>query len=249
MLKEIPVTKIKTALIVGVGASRGLGAAAAMRFAKEGLHVVVAGRTTEKIEKVASEIRAAGYSAQAVTGDGANESDAVRFVATAEERGPLELVLHNAGSNRRDAFLNLEVSDFEALWREHCLGGFLTGRESARCMVPRGRGTILFTGASGSLRGRALFAAFAAAKAGLRATAQSMARELGPKGIHVAHVVIDGGIEGDRLLAAFPGRQGEKGPDGLLAIDAIAEAYWQVHLQQRSAWTHELDLRPWSEGF
>jgi len=239
----------KTALIVGVGASRGLGAAVARRFAKECLHVVVAGRTAEKIENVVSEIRAAGGSAHAVIGDGANESDAARFVASAEEHGPLELVLHNAGSNRRDAFLDLSTSDFEALWREHCLGGFLTGRESARVMVPRGRGTILFTGASGSLRGRALFAAFAAAKAGLRATAQSMARELAPKGIHVGHIVIDGGIEGDRLLSAFPGRQNEKGQDGLLSIDAIAETYWQVHLQHRSAWTHELELRPWSEPF
>lgn len=241
--------KNRTALIVGVGASRGLGAAAARRFAREGLHVVVAGRTPEKLDKVVEEIRVAGGSAQAVVGDGSSESDAARFVATAEAHGPLELVLHNAGTNRRDAFLELEVGAFEALWREHCLGGFLTGRESARRMVPRGRGTILFTGASGSLRGRALFAAFAAAKAGLRATAQSMARELGPKGIHVAHIVIDGGIEGERLLSAFPDRQNEKGPDGLLSIDAIADTYWQVHLQQRSAWTHELELRPWSEPF
>lgn len=242
-------TQKKTALIVGVGASRGLGAAAARRFAQEGLHVVVAGRTAEKVEKVAADIRASGGLAQAVTGDGANESDAARFVATAEEQGPLELVLHNAGSNRRDAFLDLAAGDFEMLWREHCLGGFLTGRESARRMVPRGRGTILFTGATGSLRGSAYFAAFAAAKAGLRATAQSMARELGPKGIHVAHIVIDGGIEGDRLLSVFPGRQNEKGPEGLLSIEAIADTYWQVHVQQRSAWTHEMDLRPWSERF
>ncbi|MDO8652251.1 MAG: SDR family NAD(P)-dependent oxidoreductase [Undibacterium sp.] len=242
-------TQKKSALVVGVGASRGLGAAVARRFAREGFHVVVAGRTAEKLERVVTEIRATGGSAQAVIGDGSNESDAARFVASAEEHGSLELVLHNAGSNRRDAFLDLETSDFEALWREHCLGGFLTGRESARRMVPRGRGTILFTGASGSLRGRSMFAAFAAAKAGLRATAQSMARELGPKGIHVAHVVIDGGIEGDRLLSAFPGRQNEKGPDGLLSIDAIAETYWQLHLQHRSAWTHELELRPWTEAF
>lgn len=242
-------TQKKSALIVGVGASRGLGAAVARRFAIEGLHVVVAGRTAEKLEKVVAEIRATGGSAQAVVGDGSNELDAARFVTSAEEHGPLELVLHNAGTNRRDAFLDLETNDFEALWREHCLGGFLTGRESARSMVPRGRGTILFTGASGSLRGRSMFAAFAAAKAGLRATAQSMARELGPKGIHVAHIVIDGGIEGDRLLSAFPGRQSEKGPDGLLSIDAIAETYWQLHLQHRSAWTHELELRPWSEVF
>jgi len=239
----------KSALIVGVGASQGLGAAVARRFASEGLHVVVAGRTAEKLDRVVTEIRTAGGSAQAIIGDGSNELDAAGFVACAEEHGPLELVLHNAGSNRRDAFLDLETNDFEALWREHCLGGFLTGRESARRMVPRGRGTILFTGASGSLRGRSMFAAFAAAKAGLRATAQSMARELGPKGIHVAHVVIDGGIEGERLLAAFPSRQNEKGPDGLLSIDAIAETYWQLHLQHRSAWTHELELRPWSEPF
>ena len=239
----------KSALIVGVGASQGLGAAVARRITKEGLHVVVAGRTAEKLERVVAEIRATGGSAQSVVGDGSNEMDAARFVASAEEHGPLELVLHNAGTNRRDAFLDLATSDFEALWREHCLGGFLTGRESARRMVPRGSGTILFTGASGSMRGRAMFAAFAAAKAGLRATAQSMARELGPKGIHVAHIVIDGGIEGDRLLKAFPGRQNEKGPDGLLSIDAIAETYWQLHIQHRSAWTHELDVRPWSEAF
>jgi NAD(P)-dependent dehydrogenase (short-subunit alcohol dehydrogenase family) len=239
----------KSALIVGVGASRGLGAAVARRFAREGFYVVVAGRTAEKLERVVAEIHAIGGSAQAVVGDGSNELDAVRFVSSAEAHGPLELVLHNAGTNRRDAFLDLETSDYEALWREHCLGGFLTGKESARHMVPRGRGTILFTGASGSLRGRSMFAAFAAAKAGLRATAQSMARELGPKGIHVAHIVIDGGIEGDRLLSAFPGRQNEKGSDGLLAIDAIAETYWQLHIQHRSAWTHELELRPWSETF
>ncbi len=242
-------TQVKSALVVGVGASRGLGAALARRFSREGLHVVVAGRTAEKVEKVASEIRAAGGSAQAVVGDGSIESDAIRFVATAEERGPLELVVHNAGTNRRDAFLELAVDDFEALWREHCRGGFLTGRESARLMVPRGKGSILFTGASGSLRGRAKFAAFAAAKAGLRAMAQSMARELGPLGVHVAHIVIDGGIEGERLLSAFPGRVDEKGPDGLLSIDQMAESYWQIHLQHRSAWTHELELRPWSEPF
>lgn len=239
----------RSALVVGVGASHGLGAALARRFAWEGLHVVVAGRTAERVEKEAAEIRIAGGAATAVIGDAANEEDTARFVATAEELGALELAVHNAGSNRRDAILDLSVNDFETLWREHCRGGFLVGRDSARQMVSRGRGTIIFTGASGSLRGRALFAAFAATKAGLRATAQSMARELGPKGIHVGHVVLDGGIEGDRLLTAFPDRKAEKGPDGLLSIDAIAETYWQLHLQPRSAWTHEIDLRPWSESF
>ncbi len=238
-----------TALIVGVGASEGLGAAAARRFAREGLHVVVAGRTAEKVERVAQEIRESGGSSEAVTGDAAIESDAIRFVETAERKGPLALVLQNSGSNRQDSFLDLATVDFEAIWREHCLAGFLTGRETARRMVPRGRGTILFTGASGSLRGKAYFAAFAAAKAGLRAVSQSMAREFGPKGIHVAHVIIDGGISGYRLKSRMPDREKQSGPDGLLSIDAIAETYWQLHLQHRSAWTLEQDLRPWSESF
>jgi NAD(P)-dependent dehydrogenase (short-subunit alcohol dehydrogenase family) len=123
------------------------------------------------------------------------------------------------------------------------------GRESAKRMTPRGKGTILFTGASGSLRGKAMFAAFAAAKAGVRAVSQSMARELGPKGIHVAHVVIDGGINGARLLSRMPERAGTEGSDTLLDINAIAETYWQIHLQHRSAWTQEQDLRPWAENF
>jgi NAD(P)-dependent dehydrogenase (short-subunit alcohol dehydrogenase family) len=239
----------QTALVVGVGASQGLGAASARRFAREGLHVVIAGRTAEKLRQVAAEIAATGGSVEAVAGDASVEADAARFVAAAEARGPLALVLHNAGSNRRDSILELERADFEQLWREHCLGGFLTGREAARRMVPRGSGTILFTGASGSLRGKAGFAAFAAAKAGLRAVSQSMAREFGPKGIHVAHVVIDGGIEGARLLARMPDLRQQRGPDGLLNIAAIADTYWQLHLQQRSAWTQELDLRPWAEAF
>lgn len=241
--------KAETALIVGVGASRGLGAASARRFSREGLHVVVAGRTAEKVERVAQEICAAGGSAEAMTGDAAKEADAIRFVETAEEKGPLVLVLQNSGSNRRDPFLELATADFEQIWREHCLAGFLTGREAARKMVPRGRGTILFTGASGSLRGSAYYAAFAAAKAGLRAVAQSMAREFAPKGVHVAHSIIDGGISGDRFLSRFPEAEKERGADSLLSIDAIAEAYWQLHVQHRSAWTLEQDFRPWVEKF
>ena len=239
----------ETALVVGVGSSQGLGAASARRFAREGLHVVVAGRTRDKVEGVAGELRAAGASVEAIVGDASIEADAVRFLDTAAARGRLAIVLHNAGSNRFDTFLELEREAFEQLWREHCLGGFLVGREAARRMVPQGAGTILFTGASGSLRGKAGFAAFAAAKAGLRAVAQSMAREFGPKGIHVAHVVIDGGINGQRLLSRFPKRAEESGADGLLNIDAIAETYWQLHGQHRSAWTLELDLRPWVEKF
>jgi NAD(P)-dependent dehydrogenase (short-subunit alcohol dehydrogenase family) len=239
----------ETALIVGVGASQGLGAAAARRLAREGLHVVVAGRTAAKVELVAAEIRASGGKANALVGDASIEDDVAQFVEQAERIGPMALALHNAGSNRRDSFLELERADFEALWREHCLGGFLVGREVARRMVPRRQGTMLFTGASGSLRGKAMFAAFAAAKAGLRAVSQSMARELGPRGIHVAHVVIDGGIAGARLLGRMPELKEQRGPDGLLDIEAIAETYWQIHRQPRSAWTQELDLRPWAETF
>lgn len=238
-----------TALVVGVGASQGLGAASARRFAKAGFHVVIAGRTRQKLDRVVEEIASSGGSVESVVGDASIEADAQRIVAAAENHGPIALVLHNAGSNRHDSILDLDAAHFEQLWREHCLGGFLVGREVARRMVPRGKGTILFTGASASLRGKAGFAAFAAAKFGLRALSQSMARELGPRGIHVAHVIIDGGIGGARLLDRLPNLRDQRGPDGLLGIEAIAETYWQLHAQHRSAWTQELDLRPWAESF
>lgn len=242
-------TERKSALIVGVGARKGLGAAIARRFSREGFDVVVAGRTAAKLDAVVDDLLATGARASSVVGDASVEADAVRFVQAAEAVGPLEVAVHNAGTNRRDRFLNLSVDDFEQLWREHCRGGFLVGRETARAMVGRAKGTILFTGASGSLRGKAGFAAFAAAKAGLRAVSQSMAREFGPQGLHVAHIVIDGGIAGDRLLERMPDRLKQAGEDGLLDIEAIADAYWLVHTQHRSAWTQELDLRPWSETF
>lgn len=242
-------TERKTALVVGVGAKRGLGAAIARRFSREGFAVVVAGRTAAKLDAFVDDILGTGAQATAVIGDASVEADVVRIVEAAEALAPLAVAVHNAGTNRRDRFLDLAVDDFEQLWREHCRGGFLLGREAARKMVPRGQGTILFTGASGSLRGKAGFAAFAAAKAGLRAVSQSMAREFGPRGLHVAHIVIDGGIAGDRLLQRMPERAEKAGEDGLLDIEAIADAYWAVHAQHRSAWTQELDLRPWAEPF
>jgi NAD(P)-dependent dehydrogenase (short-subunit alcohol dehydrogenase family) len=237
------------ALVVGVGASAGLGAALARRFAREELRVFVAGRTREKVEAVASELNAAGCMARALVGDASEEADVARFVETAERDGPIEIAVHNAGSNFPASILEMEKKLFEGLWREHALGGFLVGREVARRMVKRKRGTIIFSGASASLRGKANFAAFAGAKAALRMLSQSMARELGPQGVHVAHVVIDGGIEGARLLSLVPKLKEQRGPDGLLNIEAIAEAYWQIHRQHRSAWTQELDLRPFNETF
>src|SRR6266851_3572077 len=164
-------------------------------------------------------------------------------------RGPADLVVFNAGNNQKIDFRELSAQVFEDFWRVGCFAGFLVGREAARRLVPLGRGTVIFTGASASLRGKPGYAHFAAAKAGLRAIAQSMAREYGPQGIHVAHVVIDGGIDGDRLRKARPQIVAERGEDGLLGVDAIAESFWQIHRQQRSAWTLELDLRPFKESF
>ncbi|TCI00599.1 SDR family NAD(P)-dependent oxidoreductase [Roseococcus sp. SYP-B2431] len=234
------------AIIVGVGAEHGLGAAVARRFAREGHRVILAGRTMDKLATVVAGIEAAGGSAEAVVADAADSVQVGRLFDRAQNPGA---VVFNAGVNIRAAFREISVETFEEAWRTNTLGGFVVGREAARRMVPQGRGTLIFTGATASLRGAAHFAAFAAAKAGLRVLAQSAARELGPLGLHVAHVVIDGGIDGERLRARHPERAAAAGEDGLLNIDAIAEAYWQLHCQHRSAWTLELDLRPYKEPF
>ena len=238
---------------VGVGAERGLGAALCRRFAAEGHHALVAGRTPDKIGQVARTIVAAGGSAEPVAMDATREEDVARLfdraMAPGEGFEPADIVVSNAGNNQRIDFRALTARQFEDFWRVGCLGGFLVGREAARRLVPLGRGTVIFTGASASLRGKPGFAHFAAAKAGLRMVAQSMAREYGPQGLHIAHVVIDGGIDGERLHRRAPELIEKRGDDGLLGIDAIAEAYWQIHRQARSAWTQELDLRPFKETF
>jgi NAD(P)-dependent dehydrogenase (short-subunit alcohol dehydrogenase family) len=240
------------ALVVGVGAGRGLGAALCRRFAREGLHVIAVGRTPERLAETVASIAAEAGSAEAIAADVTREADVIALFDTvlAKAAGtPLEVVIFNAGINKAQDFRTLAAEDFEKFWRIGCFAGFLVGREAARRLVPQGHGTVIFTGASGSLRGRPKFAAFAAAKAGLRAVAQAMAREYGPAGLHVAHVIIDGGIDGDWLKSAFPQMHADKGGDGLLDPDAIAEAYWQIHRQPKSAWTHELDLRPYKESF
>jgi NAD(P)-dependent dehydrogenase (short-subunit alcohol dehydrogenase family) len=242
-----------TALVVGVGAERGLGAALCRKFASGGYHVLVAGRTPAKIKQVAKAIAENGGSAEALQIDATDEVSISKLFDRAMSPGegldPVDLIVSNAGNNQKIDFREITAAQFEDFWRVGCFSGFLVGREAARRLVPLGRGTIIFTGASASIRGKPSFAHFSAAKAGLRMISQSMAREYGPMGIHVAHVVVDGGIAGERLLRRAPDLLKERGEDGLLGIDAIAEAYWFIHKQQRSAWTQEVDLRPYKESF
>ena len=233
-----------------VGAGDGLGSAVARAFAAEGLTICITrrARNLDRLEALADEIRAAGGEAHAFGCDAREEAEVVALFDRIEaEIGPLEVVVFNIGANVRFPIVETTARVFTKVWEMACFGGFLTGREAARVMAPRGRGTLIFTGATASVRGREGFAAFAAAKAGLRALAQSLARELGPQGVHVAHVVIDGAVDGTFIRSI----RGEV--DDLLARDSIlkpadiAAAYVQLHRQPRSAWTHEMDLRPWSE--
>ncbi len=238
-----------SAIIVGVGAEQGLGAALCRLLATRGYHVVIAGRTAAKIDRVAAAIQASGGSAEAIETDATDEAAVTRLFEHAftdrDDIAPPDLVVFNAGINRQIGFRDLTATQFEEFWRICCFGGFLVGREAARHLAPLGRGTVIFTGASASLRGKAGFAQFAAAKAGLRMISQSMAREFGPLGLHVAHPIIDGSIDGERLRSRRP----DADADGLLKIDAIAESYWHIHRQHPSAWTQELDLRPYKENF
>jgi NAD(P)-dependent dehydrogenase (short-subunit alcohol dehydrogenase family) len=236
-------------LIVGVGASRGLGAAIARRFARGGHPIALAGRNELKLNATARELQEAGAKVVHTVGDAASAADAGRFVAAAEGLAPLGLAVHNAGSNEPAPFLQVSEERFTRHWREHALGGFQLAQAALPLLVAHGGGSLFFTGASASLRGKARFAPFASAKAAVRNLAQSIAREYGPQNVHVGHIVVDGGIEGDRLLARAPQLAEQRGPDGLLHPEAIAEAYWDMHHQHRSAWTLELDLRPWNEAF
>ncbi len=237
----------QSAVVVGVGASRGLGAAVARRFGREGFRLTVMGRNGDKLNPTVAELRAGGAEVEGVVGDVTDQQLVGRVVAAAEAHAPVEAAIFNAGGNWPKPFLEADAKYFEEMWRVNALAGLFFAQAALHQMLKRARGTIIFTGASASLRGRANFVGFASAKAALRAVAQSAAREFGPKGIHVAHVIVDGAIDGERINTFLPKLKEQRGPDGLLDPDAIAENYWTLHQQQRSAWTHELDLRPWVE--
>jgi NAD(P)-dependent dehydrogenase (short-subunit alcohol dehydrogenase family) len=233
-----------------VGAGDGLGAGLARAFAAEGLSVVVTRRprNLERLEELAASIRATGGTAHAMGLDAREEADVVALVDRIErEIGPLEVLCFNIGANVRFSITETTHQVWSKVWQMAADAGFLAGREAARAMLPRGRGTIIFTGATASLRGREGFAAFAGAKHALRALAQSMARELGPRGIHVAHVIVDGMIEGSFIRSLLPDYDSALSQERVVQADEAARNWVWLWRQGRSAWTHELDLRPWSE--
>lgn len=238
----------KVCLVVGAGDFTG--GAIAKRFAREGFVACVVRRHGDQLASLVEDIEAAGGRAIAYGVDARDEDQVIELVDRIErEVGPIEVAVFNIGANVRFSILETTSRVYRKVWEMATFAGFLTGRECAKRMVERGRGTILFTGATASVRGSSGFSAFASAKHALRALSQSMARELGPKNIHVAHVVIDGAIDTAWIRENVPGAAELKKVDGLLDPDAIADNYWHLHEQPRTAWTHELDLRPYMETF
>ena len=238
------------ALVIGAG--DGLGGAIAQAFAREGLTACVTRRPRhkEKLNELVATIEREGGEARAFGVDARDEDETVTLFETIErEVGPLEVVVFNIGANVRFGIRETTAQVYRKVWEMAAFAGFLAGREASRHMVPRGQGTILFTGATASLRGGAGFSAFAGAKHALRALAQAMARELGPQGIHVGHVVIDGAVDGDFIRGLYPDWEDRLADERLLTPASIAEEYVRLWKQPRDAWTHELDLRPWKEQF
>jgi NAD(P)-dependent dehydrogenase (short-subunit alcohol dehydrogenase family) len=235
-------------VVLVIGAGDATGGAIAMRFAREGYIACVSRRSAEKLEPLVARIREQGGEAHGYGCDARKEEDVVALVARIEaEHGPIEAMVFNIGANVPCSILEETARKYFKIWEMACLSAFLTGREVAKRMVERGRGTILFTGATASVRGSANFAAFSGAKHALRALAQSMARELGPRNIHVAHIIVDGAIDTEFIRTTFPERYALKEQDGILNPEHIAENYWYLHQQPRDAWTFELDLRPYME--
>jgi NAD(P)-dependent dehydrogenase (short-subunit alcohol dehydrogenase family) len=237
-----------------VGAGDFIGRAIALRFAREGYVIHAGRRNGDKLTPLVAEIEALGGKCHARSLDARVEEDVTAFMTEAAAAGDLQAVIFNVGANVSFPIIETTERVFRKVWEMACFAGFLAGREAARHMVPAGHGSIFFTGATASLRGGAGYAAFASAKFGLRAVAQSMARELGPKNIHVAHLIIDAAVDTEWVRGMITERAGagaldKLGPDDLLDPAAIGETYWQLHTQPRSAWTHELDIRPYGEKF
>jgi NAD(P)-dependent dehydrogenase (short-subunit alcohol dehydrogenase family) len=237
----------KKAVLV-IGAGDATGGAIARRFAREGYVACVTRRSADKLRPLVEQIQAEGGEAHAFGSDARVEEEMVALVEGIErDIAPIEVAVFNIGANVRFGITETTARVYRKVWEMAAFGGFLMGREAAKVMLPRGRGSIFFTGATASVRGGSGFAAFAGAKHALRALAQSMARELGPKGIHVAHPIIDGAIDTEFIRENFPERYQLKEQDGIIDPNDIADAYWMLHQQPRTAWTHELDLRPWME--
>jgi len=238
----------KAAIIIGAGDATG--GAVARRFARAGYTACVCRRNGDQLAPLVADIEAEGGTARAFGVDARDEAQVEAFFRTVEDEvGPVEVMVFNIGANVNFPITETTSRVYRKVWEMAAFAGFLTGREAARYMTPRGQGTIIFTGATASMRGGKGFAAFSGAKFALRALAQSMARELGPKGIHVAHSVIDGAIDTAWIRENFPDRAALDEEGGILKPDDIAETYWQIHRQPRTAWTHEIDLRPWIESW
>ncbi|WP_277758643.1 SDR family oxidoreductase [Pseudomonas sp. A34-9] len=235
-------------VVLVVGAGDATGGAIAKRFASEGFIACVTRRSADKLQPLVDAIKAEGGEAHGFACDARKEEDVIALIEDIETRlGPIEAFVFNIGANVPCSILEETARKYFKIWEMACFSGFLNAREVAKRMVTRQRGTILFTGATAGLRGASGFAAFAGAKHGIRALAQSMARELGPMNIHVAHVVVDGAIDTDFIRNSFPEKYATKEQDGILNPEHIAENYWYLHSQPRDAWTFELDLRPWNE--
>ncbi len=238
---------MKKAIVIGVGPDRGLGGQLCRRFASLGLHVLVAGRTREKLDAIVEAIGSAGGSAEAVVADATREDEIVALFDRAA--GDLDLAVYNVGNNTPGRIEDMEARYFEKSWRICCFGGFLFGREAVRRMKPHGRGTLLFTGASASLRGRPFFGAFNSSKGALRNLAQAMAKEYAADGIHVGHVVVDGAIAGDKIIEGLPAYAEKLGEDGMISLEGIVDGYEFLYRQPPRAWTFELDVRTSKENW
>ena len=235
---------MSVAVIVGVGP--GLGSALCRRFASEGYAVAAIARTKAKVDAALTDIGTYNARGMGITADATVPAEVTRAMAAIQaELGTPDVVVYNAGAFEMASLLELTPERFEQLWRANCFGGFLWAQAAIPAMVERESGSVIFTGATGSVRGSARFAGLAVGKFGLRAVAQSAAREFGPKGVHVAHVIIDGMIDTPQVREWMPDRD----PATLLDPDSIAETYWHLHQQPKTCWTHELDMRPSTETF